>query len=110
MYIVPTPQNTPRRSKPVYVIRNLFPDPMAILWRNSPNMLIPYDRFHQPSPTAFLYRLAQHVPFQKHAKLIFGALADATQHSIDNDVSIEMEWVNNSNDEELIRHMIAYEK
>jgi len=120
MYIAPQntppPQNTPRRSQPIHVRRDLFPVPMADFWPNtpnspdSPNMLTPYDGFHQPSPTALLYRLTQHIPLQEHVELILGALSDATQHSVDNEVSIGMDWVNDDNDEELIRHMNAYEE
>jgi len=73
-------------------------------------MLRPYYRFHQRSPSALQYSLKQHVPLQEHAALIFEALSDATQHSTVDEVSIEMEWDNNINDEELNLHMDMYEE
>jgi len=111
MYISPPPQNTPPRAQPVPVRRRLFQDWLSSTSPISPSMLLPYNRFHQPSPpTAFLYTPSQCVPFQEHAELIFGELSDTTPHSDDDEVSIEMEWANDGNDEELNRHMIAYER
>jgi hypothetical protein len=114
LYVPPPPQNTPPRAKAIVPVRRqLFRNPSPDFFSSpqSPNMLVPHaPRLHQLSPRSLIYSLTQHVPPQEPAELNIGGESETTQYSNNNEVSNEMEWVDDGNDdEELHHHMDIYE-
>jgi len=69
-------------------------------------MLIPYAsrNLQQPSPT---YNEIQFVLLQEYESLMFGELLNTTQYS--DQPSVEMDWSDDGNNEQLYRHMDEYE-